>query len=389
MLRKMNSKKIMADLRKDMANLIKKKEVHRDKIEKMVFTCYAMRFVKQGEKLWRENKFAEADAKFRQGWEHIQENLHFFEKNKDRVEYSAAELFKYDLKCLSEVVLFDREFQSIFQSNNFSDLKSRINFLSEFARKNLSKEFTDHRLQSVLVIKMKYFVMLTEAMLFESFKSVYDRSDINKSLPIFKRLGFKKAEEALKKIDSFLFTLKEKIHKYGGLVSIPLQEESSLMEILQRGASKEKEEYEVLRTGKKSKGMTKDDMELLEIKDYDLYFNVCTNEIFITKEEKIKKVELDKKPKEILIFFIENAGKMYDWLDLREKFFPDKKLPDGREKPYGPDPIHKQISILTNAIQGKNAIFIKRSKNVPLKEGKLAYYFNPKASYCLIKYTVL
>lgn len=167
----------------------------------------------------------------------------------------------------------------------------------------------------------------------------------------------------------------------------PLRKEAEkrIRKELMQEAKEEKAEYKVLRTGKKPAYMIKKEVESLNKKDYELYFNICSNKMFKTKNKRTREITIDRKPKEILIFLIENAGKMYDWLDLRERFFPDKKLPDGSERPYGPEPIHKQMSVLANAIQGDKDIFIKKSRNVPLKgNSRVAYYFDPKSSYCLI-----
>lgn len=235
----MNVKSITEKFLKELAIFGKGKSVKKEKIEKMKFACDAGRFLSQGENLWRENKFEEADIKFREGRDFIKENSHILNKSKNSIQYSVVELLSHDLKFLSEAVLFDKEFQGIFQAKNFKELKIRLNFLRDFLSKNTSKKVAHYPpLQAVFVMKMKYLIMLTEALLFESFGDINYKKSTEKSFHTFHKIDFKKAKQSLKAIEDFLTELKKKVLEYKGLMFIPPDEETKLMKVLQDGHSK-------------------------------------------------------------------------------------------------------------------------------------------------------
>lgn len=326
MNKKTDSKKVMRDFCKAIdAACDNKKKFNRARIEKLKFACLAMRFVTHGEKLWRENRFDETHAIFRQGLEYIDGNLHILDKANDRTEYSAVETFRRDLKSLSEIILFDREFMNIFLSRDFKDLKARLVFLEEFLKKNISREFTSFRLQSVFVMKLKYLTCLLAALLDESFNFEKQDNDSRKSLEIFKKLDFKKAEESLQAIDNFLLELKDRVKQYGGLMFIPREEELRLMVILRKGQFPERLAYARAWTNKLAEGQ-----EDISKEQYDKLMTIKSQFDLIVIVNRRKEIYLGEmlfrkslKPRHFSILqeAFRNKGNAGSILDLLDKVF--------------------------------------------------------------------
>lgn len=406
MNKKIDSEKVMRDFRKAIdAACDNKKKFNRARIEKLKFACLAMRFITHGEKLWRENRFDETHAIFRQGLEYIDENLHILDKAKDRTEYAAVETFRRDLKSLSEIILFDREFMNIFLSRDFKDLKARLVFLEEFFKKNISREFTSFRLQSVFVIKLKYLTCLLAALLDESFNFEKQDNDSRKSLEIFKKLDFKKAEESLKAIDSFLSGLKDKSKQYGGLMFIPRDEELKLIGILQKGAFPEKLVYARAWTCKLEAGQ-----EDINKEQYDKLMSIKKNFDIIVIVNHRKEIYLGeavfKKSLRPLHFSIlqeafrnkGNAGNALNLLDvafgnhaiaqeLADELKKAIRTKDSIKTTSAKDAIYKATGKVRSEVKRLNDFMNdKMQLNIELKTGRREdYKFAPSLGYLYIE----
>jgi len=234
----------------------KGKDITLEDFKKIKTAENILQYLQQGEKYWRDNKFEEAHSKFRQGYEYLREILPSLDNKKNRKQYSYVKLYSRDLLSLSEIILFDRGFNKIFQVESLKELKSRLFFLCDYLKRNMSSEVTHYHLRILLVIKLRCLLLLIQIVIFESPPEVDYKHDLEDEGITTTGLGFHNTCRELIILEAFIDRMKGCISKYCGLSFIPVQEEMILMKILHKGmpddkkAQQQEEEHEPDRDAK-------------------------------------------------------------------------------------------------------------------------------------------